>query len=695
MSLPEDALKPGRLIGALLPAVDSSVALQRLPVYLACTVLALVTNYLLGKDIAWDTVNYHLYAGFSAVNDRFAQDYFAAGPPSYFIPYAYVPFYVLVRAGFTPLEIASALAVLHSVILWLTFELALCVCPSDDRRARMTYGICAVALAFLNPILMQQIGSSYADITTTVPVLAGWLLLAHAVRAPHVARVLGAGLLLGAASALKATNAVHAISGLAVLIMLPLTLRGRIRHGLGYAVALGLGFAIVAAPWSYRLEKMFGNPLFPLMNNVFRSPEFTTDSLRHFRFIPDSLVNALWRPFAIVDPVPMVQTEMTAPDLRYAVLVVLISALLLGHLWQRFARASTQSARTEPAVPARVLAALGCGLAADWVLWLSASGNGRYFLSMASVAAVVIVALLFELFAGRPKMRSYVLAAIFGVQIVQLYIGANYRWDSLPWDRQWLTIDVPEKLATEPALYLSVGVQSNSFIAPYLAPGAGLVNFSGGYALGPGGANGARIEALMRRYAPHLRVLWRGSQPQTDEAGREPDHKTVDDALARFGLRVDTGDCVTITVHGLPPEPELTFKFTDSPDEPPKQQSPDTSYLASCHVVPEAAVLSTQIARQRAVDLVLDRLEDACPQLFQPRRLRTEHVRDIWRRLYVNTDLVALVSHGTVKFFNPVRGGPMVELGRESDWAKAPRQLVCGRRDGRYFARVLESKEGP
>jgi len=687
MSLPEDALKPGRLDGTLLPSVDASVALQRLPVYLACTLLALVTNYLLGKDIAWDTVNYHLYAGFSAVNDRFAQDYFAAGPPSYFIPYAYVPFYALVRAGFTPLEITSALAVLHSVILWLTFELAFCVCPSDDRRVRMTYGICAVALAFLNPILMQQIGSSYADITTTVPVLAGWLLLAHAVRAPHVARVLCAGLLLGAASALKATNAVHAVSGLAVLIMLPLTLRGRIRHGLGYAFALGLGFAIVAAPWSYRLDKMFGNPLFPLMNNVFRSPEFTTEPLRHYRFIPDSFANALWRPFAIVDPVPMVQTELTAPDLRYAVLVVLAGALFLRQLWQRYSRASTRPARAEPAMPARILAALGCGLAADWVLWLSASGNGRYFLPMASVTAVVLVALLFKLFARRPKLRNYLLVAIFGVQMVQLYIGANHRWEWLPWDQQWLAIEVPKKLATEPALYLSRGVQSNSFIAPYLAPGAGLVNFDGGYALGPTGANGARIEALMRRYAPHLRVLWRGSQASADEAGREPDHASVDDALARFGLRVDASDCATITVHGLPPEPETTIVYAN---EPVKPQSRDTSYLASCHVVPDDTDRSAQIARERAVDLVLDRLEDACPQLFQPRRLRTEQYREIWRRLYVNTDLVAQVSHGTVKFFDPVRGGPMVELGLESDWAKAPRRLACGRRDGRYFATALQ-----
>jgi hypothetical protein len=239
-----------------------------------------------------------------------------------------------------------------------------------------------------------------------------------------------------------------------------------------------------------------------------------------------------------------------------------------------------------------------------------------------------------------------------------------------------------------------MGVQSNSFIAPFLAKGAGLVNFSGGYALGPEGTSGARIEALIRRYAPHLRVLWRRAQSQADDEQHERHSLPVDDALARFGLRVDTSDCVTITVHGMPPEAQITFKSSE-PIEPIKQQPRDTSYLTSCHVVPDDTDRSAQIARERAVDLVFDRLEDACPALFQPRRLRTEHYREVWRRLYINTDLVALVSHGSVKFLNPLRGGQTVYLGRESDWAKAPLRLACGRRDGRYFARVLESKEAP
>ena len=91
--------------------------------------LALVTNYLLGKDMASDTLGYHLYAGFNALHDRFAQDYFPAGPQSYFNPYVYVPLYFLLNTGLSSLEISSMLVVVHSVMLWLTYELAVAVCP--------------------------------------------------------------------------------------------------------------------------------------------------------------------------------------------------------------------------------------------------------------------------------------------------------------------------------------------------------------------------------------------------------------------------------------------------------------------------------------------------------------------------------------------------------------------------------------
>ena len=214
----------------------------------------------------------------------------------------------------------------------------------------------------------------------------------------------------------------------------------------------------------------------------------------------------------------------------------------------------------------------------DWVAWLSGSGNSRYFLAMSSVAAVVIVALLFRLFEAQPKARNYILAGILGVQGVQLWMGADYRWNQTPWNDHWISVTVPAKLASEPNLFLTIGGQTNSFIAAYLHQGAGLINLSGGYTLGAEGANRARIDALLNRFAPNIRVLCAAKDSTVDDERRLPNRIQIEDALRPFSLRLDATDCATIIVRGLPPE--LEFSLAGS--QPVVAQPRDTTYLVSC-----------------------------------------------------------------------------------------------------------------
>jgi hypothetical protein len=671
---------------ALAESSEASVP-YRIPVYIACTVLALVTNYLLGKDMAWDTLNYHLYLGYSALNDRFGQDYFAAGSLAYLNPYAYLPFYAMVRAGLPALLICSIFATVHSIILWLIFELGVLVCPSKDGHTRLLAGITAVVLAFMNPILMQQIGSCFADITTAELALAGWLLLASAVRVPRISRILCAGLILGAASALKLSNALPAVSAFAMVIMLPLNWRGKVRHGSLYGISLGVGFAAVAAPWSYRLFKVFGNPMFPMFNNIVRSPEFTTESMTNYRFVPESIADALWRPFAMIDPTPMVHEELSVPDPRYAVLVVLAILFIARWAWRRFGPASASSNKSQPNGSSRALAALGCALTLYWILWLHVSGNSRYVLTMACVAAAVIVGMLFRLFESRPKIRNYILFAILTTQAVQLYMGAEYRWDSAPWGGPWFDVSIPERLKIEQNLYLLMGVESNSFVAPFLSKDSGFVNFAGGFTLNPEGANGTHVKALIRRFSPNVRVIFAGRSKYKDAELRAPPAPEVDDALQPFGLRMDMHQCATITVRGLPPAPEIRFVSS----EPREPENRDTSFLVACRVVADNRDPSPVMARRRAVDLVFDRIEDACPRLFSPRRLVTLHEGDVWRRIYGSTDISAWIRGGRVRFADGIRPNGFIDIGAENDWAKAPLKLECGSHDGAYFAHIPSS----
>ena len=672
---------------APLAASTEGSGLRRAPVYIACSVLALVTNYLLGKDMAWDTLNYHLYLGYSALNDRFGQDYFAAGSLGYLNPYAYVPFYAMVRAGFPALVICSIFAIVHSAILWLTFELGVAVCPSKDDRTRLLAGAFSVALGFMNPILMQQIGSCFADITTAELALAGWLLLAGAVRVPRISRVLWAGLVLGAASALKLSNALPAVSAFAMLLLLPLGWRDKIRHGFLYGASLGVGFVAVAAPWSYHLYRVFGNPLFPMFNNIVRSPEFTTEPMAHYRFVPESIGDALWRPFAMIDPAPMIHEELSAPDPRYAILVILAILFAARWGWQRFGRAPSSPNKSPLVESSRVLASLCCALGLYWILWLKASGNSRYVLTMACVAAAVIVGMLFRLLESRPKIRNYILVIIFATQSIQLYMGAEYRWNKASWGGPWFNVSMPEKLKTEPNLYLTLGVQSNTFLAPFVAKDSGFVNFAGGFTLDPDGANGAHVKALIDRFSPNVRVVFHGATQYRNAELRAPPAPEVDDALQRFGLRMDMRQCATITVHGLSPELEIRYA-TSVPQEP---QNRETTYLVTCHVVADTRDPSDMMARLRAVDIVFDRIEDACPRLFRPRRLVTVHEGPVWRRLYGSSDISAWISHGRVKIADMIRPNGIIDIGAESDWAKAPLRLDCGSRKGTYFAHVLPS----
>jgi hypothetical protein len=91
------------------PALGQA-APYRWHVFAACTALAVALNYVFGKEMASDLLQYHFYSGFSALNDRFEQDYFAPGLQSYFNPYAYVPFYVLVKSGLPALSVGGVLA---------------------------------------------------------------------------------------------------------------------------------------------------------------------------------------------------------------------------------------------------------------------------------------------------------------------------------------------------------------------------------------------------------------------------------------------------------------------------------------------------------------------------------------------------------------------------------------------------------
>lgn len=672
---------------------DRGATRTRLGVYVACTLIAIAWTLFAGKDVPWDALHYHLYAGFSALNDRLAIDSFPAGSLTYLNPYAHLPLYLMVHAGWPSLAIGITFACLHSVMLWMTYELACAVSRGSDGTAPLAVAWAAVGLALLNPVLLQEMGSSFTDVTTGTLALGGYVALANAFNGGRLRLVALAGALLGAAGALKLSNAFLALApALPLVLGCVTTARLRVRAVLMFA-ACAIGAALVIfAPWAWRLEQAYGNPFFPILDDIFNPPAFTSgaahsrvaphssavealgrlfNAMRDPRFLPSSLGEALARPFEILRPRRLIHTETMAADARYVGLLLLPVVGLVIVALRRW-----RGPMTAGAPSGQAFAHLAAAFAIAWAIWLAISGNSRYFLPMACIAAVLLVAGLHRLFAGVPRALAYSLAVVLGIQVLLMWQAAEFRWGAQPWSGQWVQATIPQRLQTEPYLYLPMDSQSQSFLLPSLAPGAAFLGISTD--LTPEGPGGRRALALIDTNLARLRMLKLVQAIESDGRPVAPAASTFDYPLRRFGLRVDTADCDYISYKG---NPDVVAR--SGPQSGPRDQV----HLYTCRVVPGPRISQAEQERKVVTDLVLDRVEDACPELFPPRRasLRSGAV---WRRNYA--DVVVWVNdEGFVRFADLIRGGgDFVAIGREEDWIKSPQKLTCWRSEGRAYVEL-------
>ena len=105
------------------------------------------------------------------------------------------------------------------------------------------------------------------------------------------------GALFGAATALKFSNAVFAIAGLALALAMPGAAdRVRTRAAVGYAAGAAIAVALLAGPWFALLAHVFGNPVFPMLNGWFGSPDAPATSALSARFAPAGLADAALLP---------------------------------------------------------------------------------------------------------------------------------------------------------------------------------------------------------------------------------------------------------------------------------------------------------------------------------------------------------------------------------------------------------------
>jgi hypothetical protein len=505
---------------------------------------------------------------------------------------------------------SSVLAALHGLSLTLLYFIARRLFAHLPPREQTLFACLGTALGAATWVFWPTVGSSFLDPLLLPLILGGLLFLMDGKHA------LLAGVLFGTAAALKYSNGIY------VLAALPLVLS--MRAALACLAGAGLAIAVLAGPWMLALLREFGNPVFPLMNAWFESPHALPVNLVSERFTPRGFLEVLAVPFRMVALDRHVYSEIFAPDLRLAL-------LMLAGLALPWAKPLTS-------VDRRMLIFLALGA----VLWIMTSANARYGLPVLLLAGLALARLAEHLLPRRAARIA--LATLLVVQVATSLVAAPTRWFlAEPWSARWLPYEAPERA---PALYLSVEVQPMAVVAPFLHPESAFVNFSGLHSLP---SDAPRLVALLERYRGRVRVLGRMTEPTA-----------YDNALRRLGLRVDPGDCFTIEWRAE------------------RESGSEPLSVVSCALV-AAARDPADLDAERRMSALFERIEKRCAALLRGQTAVTEPFgASGWSRNYPGLD-ARLEAFGGGVVLHRYRSAAIIDLGRLSDWARedAPLPPAC------------------
>jgi hypothetical protein len=626
-------------------------AARLLVVCVPAAVCALWT-ILAGKDVNWDLLNYHYYLPFELLAGRLEQDFFAASALSYLNPLGYLPFYLMVSAGWHSIAASIALAVVHSTAIPLLYLIAWRLFDGLPPRERVGLASLAAALGVASPVWWVAVGSSYLDTLLVPPMLAGLLLLLGAGAHP-VRRAAAAGALFGAVAALKYSNAIFALAALPLACALPgLSWRARLHAGAGYAVGGVLAVAVFAGPWLALMWREFGNPVFPMMNAWFQSPDALPNNLVGARFQPADLAAVAAFPLRLALMDRSVYAEIFAPDFRPAALVAAAAALAVVVAL----RPRAPAARALRGADWRVLGFLGCAL----VLWLASSANARYGMLVLLLTGVGLARLAERLLSAAAARVA--LAVLLAAQLAASIMASPMRWYvAEPWSRHWLPYAAPERALREPALYISVEVLTMSVIAPFLHPDSSLVNLSGGHSI-PSAS--PKLATLLERHRGRVRSLGRGPQ-LFDGRPRNPQLAAYDAAFRRIGYRVDPADCFVIPWRR--DDEDALSRAANLLVLDKSAEEPLSAVSCALRATPRDPA---DVAAELRVSALFDRVEKACPGLFHGQTGVTEPLGSGWARNYSGLDTRLEALDGRLIANRYYRGRVEIDLGAQADWER-------------------------
>ncbi|MEH2475223.1 hypothetical protein V1281_003601 [Nitrobacteraceae bacterium AZCC 2161] len=502
-----------------MPAITARRRGHVRPILIVAAAMAVGAAYagLVGEDANWDWQNYHEYNVWALRNGGYDRDVIPPGFQTYFNPVVYFPWYYL-RHALPPVAAGIIMGAVHGLNLALIWWLSRVLLGQAANALTIA---AAVLLASFGPMTLSEVGTSFSDILTAIPIIAGLALMLTS-DDPRPVRFLCAGLLVGLAVGFKLTNIVFALGlGIAALAAArPLMAMSCL------AIGGAIGSVAAGGAWSLMLWREFGNPFFPLVNSLFPSAEMQQVTVLDRQFIPRGFWDALGYPFYWVVG-NFRSSELPFRDARFALLIVLLPIAIGARIKSATALFNRRDLQ------------LLIFLAVSYAAWLALFAIQRYAVALELLTGPAIVLLLVRILTSGdaatsrgPGLRASV--AVLAIAAIAAAWTQPTDWWRRPWSNPYAPA-ISARLA-QPATYFLLD-KPLSFVAPLLPAGSRFYMIADiALPIMPGGTFDRRIRAGLQDPLP-------GGVWEMHIRGRP----FRADLLADYGVMIDTSQpCVKI-----------------------------------------------------------------------------------------------------------------------------------------------------
>lgn len=489
----------------------------------------------LGQDANWDLRNYHYYNAYAFLHNRTAQDLLPSQTPYFYNPLMDVPFFVLAQHA-SARAVGFFLGFVQGLNFILLFWIAFAALTIQNQKRKVLICAALALLGMLGGGGIAQIGTTFGDNVTSLGALLSAALVVgfwDELSAPPIRKAfilalifgLPAGLMVG----LKLPAVIYAVGLCGGLLFAGKDMKRGFMLGFAFGLGVLLGCALTYGSWAAFLQTHFGSPLFPYFNNFFKSPLAPLTSARDIQYAPHSLSDYFTMPFLFAYSSYRVG-EIFLRDWRIPILYALLPLAVLLRFFLK--RKFTAESPSTPQATRYLLASFSLA----YVVWLVMFSIYRYAVTLEMIAPLLIV-LAVGLMPFKMKTRAIMAAVLLVVVAASIEPGNWTRRNT--WLDRFVEAGVPNLGNTSDLMILMTGTEPYSHVVPEFPPDIKFVRIQSNFS-SPEEDKGIN-KLLHERVDTHRQIGGRFMvlTPSWQMKG-------AGDAVAFFGLKVVTNDCLSV-----------------------------------------------------------------------------------------------------------------------------------------------------